>query len=312
MGKQADSQAGGRQIKPATPARRKRRRTVVAALAVLAVGVGAWLVWREATRPKEITLDLGNGVTMRLVLIPAGKFMMGSPDSEPGRNGDEGPQHEVTISKPFYMGVFEVTQEQYEQVMGTNPSTFKGATNPVETVSWDDAMEFCRKLSEKTGKKVTLPTEAQWEYACRAGSTTAFHFGDELKSRQANADFSASASPGTWEKAMDWVRKRLGMKAKPVGAQTLPVGGFPPNGFGLYDMHGNVWEWCADWYEEDYYANANNIDPAGPASGGLRVLRGGSWYVSPVVCRSAIRVGGVPGYRHVSIGFRVVVVPGVD
>ena len=323
MGEKVDAQAGGRQRvgwnKPAgrsstgsAPAGRKRRRTVLAALAVLAVGVGAWALWPRQRHWEEITLDLGNNVTMRLVLIPAGKFTMGSPDSEANRSADEGPQHEVTISKPFYMGVHEVTQEQYQQVMGTNPSFFKGAANPVERVSWDDAMEFCRKLSEKTGRKVTLPTEAQWEYACRAGTTTAFNTGDELKASQANADFTAAANPGPWEKALAWVRKVLRIKAKTVGAETLPVGGFPPNGFGLYDMHGNIWEWCADWYGEGYYANANNTDPTGPASGSMRVLRGGGWSDHPSICRSAFRNWGDPDARFCYFGFRVAVLPGLD
>jgi formylglycine-generating enzyme required for sulfatase activity len=294
------------------PAGRKRRRTVLAALAILAVGVGTWVFWPQQRHWEEITLDLGNNVTMRLVLIPAGKFTMGSPDSEPGRYPDEGPQHEVTISRPFYMGVHEVTQEQYQQVMGANPSFFKGQpANPVEMVFWDDAMEFCQKLSEKTGKKVALPTEAQWEYACRAGTTTAFHTGDELKPTQANADFSASGPPGVLAKAMAWVRKFLRIKAKAVDVGMVPVGSFPPNGFGLYDMHGNVWEWCSGWYD-DSYASAKNIDPTGPASGTLRVLRGGCWGSIPRICRSADRNRSGPDYRFGFIGFRVVVLSGVD
>ena len=310
-GDRADPRSGDQAGRPGASGR-KRRRTVIAAVALLAVGVGAWAFWPRQRQREEITVDLGDGVTMRLALIPAGKFTMGSPDSEANRSDDEGPQREVTISKPFCMGVFEVTQEQYQQVMGAIPSDFKAAANPVECVSWGDAMEFCRKLSEKTGKRVTLPTEAQWEYACRAGTTTAYNTGDELKPRQANADFSASASPGTWEKAVDWVRKLFRIKAKTTGAETLPVGSFPPNGFGLYDMHGNVWEWCSDWYAEDYYANANNIDPTGPASGGLRVLRGGSWHHYPSLCRCAFRVRVGPVYRDGDVGFRVVVVSGMD
>ena len=286
------------------PAPGKRRRLIVAALAIVAVGVGAWFVWREATGPEEISLDLGNGVTMRLVLIPDGKFMMGSPDSEPDRNENEGPQHEVTISKPFYMGVHEVTQEQYRQVMGTNPSAFKGATNPVETVSWDDAMAFCRKLSEKTGRKVTLPTEARWEYACRAGTATVFHTGDDLRPGQANADLSPS-NPGTWERVTDWVRKLLGTKAKAASRGPMPVGSSTPNAFGLYDMHGNVWEWCADRYGENYYANSPPADPQGPTGGGVRVLRGGCWHNYPRDCRSGTRNCAAPDARNDVIGFRV-------
>ena len=306
MSKKAESQAGGRPIKPAAPTRRKRRRLVAAALAVLAVGVGAWIFWPRQRHWEEITLDLGNGVTMRLVLIPAGKFMMGSPDSEPGREDNEGPQHEVTISKPFYMGVFEVTQEQYQQLMGANPSSYKDPTRPVERVSWHDAMAFCKKLSERTGKRVTLPTEAQWEYACRAGTTTAFYTGDELKPSQANADFSSSASPGTWEKAVAWVRKLLGTRTKAATMDTMPVGSYPPNAFGLYDMHGNVSEWSADWYDKPP-ASAKNGYPAGPSADSWYFLRGGDWYSDPSKCRSASCIWIDPDARSTYGGFRVAV-----
>jgi formylglycine-generating enzyme required for sulfatase activity len=243
---------------------------------------------------------------MRLVLIPAGKFMMGSPATGAGRYSDEGPQHEVTISKPFYMGVFEVTQEQYEQVMGVNPSRFKGAKNPVENVSWDDAVEFCRKLSARTGKKVMLPTEAQWEYACRACTTTAFHTGDALKPGQANSGIPPTSNPGVWDTIMAWVGKSSAQKTM---QGTTPAGSFPPNGFGLYDMHGNVWEWCSDWYA-DSYANAKNQDPTGPDSGSGRVLRGGGWRndpQDPQDCRSAYRNWSTPDIRSNLVGFRVAV-----
>jgi formylglycine-generating enzyme required for sulfatase activity len=129
----------------------------------------------EGIKDVSLTLSLGGEVTMKLTLMPPGTFLMGSPEGEKDRREDEGPQHEVTITKPFYMGVYPVTQEQYQAVMGKNPSYFKGARNPVETVSWHNAVEFCKKLSRKTGKTVRLPTEAQWEYACRAGSTTRFY-----------------------------------------------------------------------------------------------------------------------------------------
>ncbi|MBE3098193.1 MAG: formylglycine-generating enzyme family protein [Planctomycetes bacterium] len=199
--------------------------------------------------PSSLTLGLGYGVTMRLVLIRPGTFMMGSPDSEKGHKADESPQHEVTISKPFYMGVTEVTQAQYEAVMGTNPSGSKGPTNPVEKVSWHEASDFCRKLSQKTGKTVRLPTEAEWEYACRAGSKTRFSFGD---SDSALGDYAS-----------------LVYKRNPVGRKK-------PNAWGLYDMHGSVWEWCADRY--DPYSSEASTDPQGATSGGGgRVLRGGSW-----------------------------------
>jgi formylglycine-generating enzyme required for sulfatase activity len=211
--------------------------------------------------PASLTLDLGKGVLMKLVLIRPGKFMMGSPDSEEGHKADEGPQHQVTISKPFYMGVTEVTQAQFEAVMGTNPSKFKGPTNPVESVTWDEAVEFCRRLSEKTGKTFRLPTEAEWEYACRAGTKTRFSFGD---SESVLGDYA-------------WCTSNSGGKTHPVGQKK-------PNAWGLYDMHGNVWEWCADWFGD--YSSGSSTDPQGPGSGGSRVLRGGSW-----------RIGGSGGFR---------------
>jgi eukaryotic-like serine/threonine-protein kinase len=291
----------------------RRTRIGIAVIAACLVGGGIWYFTTDHRHWPETVLDLGNDVKMRLVLIPAGKFIMGSPATEAGRGSDEGPQHEVTISKPFYMGVYEVTQEQYEQVMGKNPSAFKGAKNPVETVSWDDAAEFCRKLSAKTGKKVTLPTEVQWEYACRAGTTTAFHTGDALKPGQANAVFPSS-KPGVWDRIMAW----LGMSSGQKTIETAPAGSFPPNGFGLYDMHGNVWEWCSDWYADSYanlpagQAGAKNQDPTGPDSGSLRVLRGGSWIDLPLLCRSAYRGWFDPDLRGGVIGFRVVVLSGVD
>jgi len=232
--------------------------------------------------PAGLTLDLGKGVAMTLVLIPPGKFVMGSPDSEQGRSPDEGPQHEVIISKPFYMGVTEVTQAQYEAVMGTNPSNIKGETNPVEMVSWTDATEFCKKLSEKTRQAVRLPTEAEWEYACRAGSKTRFSFGD---SDSVLGDYA-------------WYKSNSGDKTHPVGQKK-------PNAWGLYDMHGNVWEWCQDFHGG--YAAGAGRDPAGPGSGTHRVLRGGSWFTIPVICRSAHRNYIRPDNRHYLCGFRVVV-----
>jgi formylglycine-generating enzyme required for sulfatase activity len=170
----------------------------------------------------------------------------------------------------------------------------------VENVSWDDAVEFCKKLSARTGKKVMLPTEARWEYACRAGTTTAFHTGDALKPGQANAAFPSN--PGVWDRIMAW----LGMSSGQKTIQTTPAGSFPPNGFGLYDMHGNVWEWCSDWHD-DSYANAKNQDPTGPDSGAYCVLRGGSWCRTPLYCRSAYRLRGSPVIRGDLLGFRVAV-----
>ena len=224
-----------------------------------------------------MTMDLGNGVTMKLVLIPAGKFMMGEGNDK----------HEVAISNPFYVGVTEVTQAQYEAVMGTNPSKFNGATNPVEEVSWNDATEFCKKLSEKTRQAVRLPTEAEWEYACRAGTATAFSFGD------------ADSALGDYA----WYKANSGSKTRPLG-QTQPVGQKKPNAWGLYDMHGNVWERCADWRGD--YPNGAVTDPQGPASGTYRVLRSGSWSSNPDFCCSASRSSLPPDYRNGNVGFRVV------
>jgi eukaryotic-like serine/threonine-protein kinase len=279
------------------------------ALAVIAGCLVAGGLWYYATdHPRaDMTLDLGNAVTMKLVLIPAGKFTMGSPPAEGGRNSDEGPEHRVSISKPFYMGIYTVTQEQYEQVMGTNPSQYKGAHNPVESVSWDDATEFCKKLSAKTGKTVKLPTEAQWEYACRAGTATAYSTGVTLSPGQADCDFSASnATRGAWKKFTDWVRSFFPAPKQTQGGPK-PVGSFKPNGFGVYDMHGNIWQWCADWYDFNGYANSPATDPSGPRDGTARVLRGSCWGHVPRRCRSASRVGGTPDLRNYVFGFRVVV-----
>ncbi len=248
--------------------------------------------------PGKLTLDLGGGVTMEFVLIPAGEFMMGSAQSpeEVARQGggkpewfeNEHPRHRVRISKPFYMGKYEVTQAQWEAVMGAHPSQFKGDNRPVEQVSWDDCREFCQKLSRKTGHSIRLPSEAEWEYACRAGTTTAFTYGDSLSSSQANFDGNdpyGGATKGVYRK------------------ETTSVGSFASNDFGLYDMHGNVWEWCNDWY--DTYPSGAQVDPAGPSSGSGRVLRGGSWYNNADFCRSAIHFRSPPVNRDRSGGFRV-------
>ena len=311
MDKAVEKVVGKVAVKKARKLSRRTKAGIAVIAACLAAG-GLWYYTAGQRHWPETVLDLGNNVKMRLVLIPAGKFMMGSPATEAGRGSNEGPQHEVTISKPFYMGAFEVTQEQYEQVMGVNPSGFKGAKNPVETVSWDDAVEFCKKLSARTGKKVMLPTEAQWEYACRAGTTTAFHTGDALEPGQDNAAFPSN--PSVLDRIMAW----LGISSAKKTIQTTPAGSFPPNGLGLYDMHGNVWEWCSDWYDDSYanlpagQAGAKNQDPAGPDSGSQRVLRGGCWGSLPLYCRSALRYGVIPDFRSSFGGFRVVVLSGVD
>jgi formylglycine-generating enzyme required for sulfatase activity len=235
---------------------------------------------------REMVVHLRNDITMKLVLAPAGKFMMGSPDNEPNRDKDEGPRRTVTVGKPFFVGVTEVTQEQYEAVMEDNPSTFQGPRNPVEEVSWEDAVAFCKELSRLTGRKFHLPTEAQWEYACRAGTQSLYHSGGGL------ADL-----------------KRVGQFASdPANVKsTRPVAGLEANAWGLYDMHGNVWEWCSDWYGEGWYADDRQAaDPTGPATGSERIIRGGSWSDDPQDCRCAVRECQPPGYTDDDIGFRVV------
>ena len=237
-----------------------------------------------------LTLDLDGNMKMELVLIPAGKFMMGSPETELERFENE-TQHEVTITTPFYMGKYATTQEQYEAIMGVNPSKFKGAKRPVEQVSWEDAHVFCKKLSAKVGKQIRLPTEAEWEYGCRGGTTTPFYFGNTITTEQVNYNGNNIYGSGTKGKYRE---------------ETTDVGTFPSNQFGLFDMHGNVFQWCEDFYGE--YPNEEVIDPKGPTDGAPRVVRGGSWFNVPNLCRSANRNNCSPVCRNTFFGFRVVVV----
>ena len=231
---------------------------------------------------KTETIDLGGGVKMEFVLIRPGSFTMGA---DKGNQGDEKPAHKVTISKPFYLGKYEVTQEQWEKVMGSNPSNFKGPKLPVEQVSWNDCQNFLAKLKKKvTGYEFRLPTEAQWEYACRAGSTGDYCFDD------------GETNVGEY-----------GWHSNTSGGKTHPVGEKKPNAWGLYDMHGNVWEWCSDAYGP--YSSEAVIDPKG-ANSGNRVLRGGAWYINPRCLRSASRDNGMPDYRYNGIGLRCVAVSG--
>ncbi len=228
--------------------------------------------------------DSADSIGMKFKLIPAGTFTMGDASGE----DDETP-HEVTLTKPFKMGVHEVTQDQYEQVMGVNPSEWKGADNPVDTVSWEDAVEFCRRLSELPAEKAAgnvyrLPTEAEWEYACRAGTTTKYSFGDDESNLGDYAWYGDNSD-----------------------ANTHPVGGKKPNAWGLYDMHGNVWEWCQDWYGD--YPSGSVTDPSGATSGSYRVFRGGGWSSTAEICRSANRGGGYPSFRVSCFGFRVCLSP---
>ena len=226
--------------------------------------------WREEE-------DLGQGVSLEMVLIPAGRFMMGSPKKEEGRCDDE-TQHEVTLTKPYYMGKYEVTQEQWKSVMGKNPSDTKGAKLPVTDVSWEDCQEFIKKLNMKTNGGYRLPTEAEWEYGCRAGTTTAYSFGAKIMPSDANYDDSGIGKP-------------------------ISVGSYKPNTFGLYDMHGNVWEWCEDRKAD--YPKGVVIDPKGPATGEYRVLRGGSFLDDVSDARSSDRGYYTPTSRYDLVGFRL-------
>jgi eukaryotic-like serine/threonine-protein kinase len=237
--------------------------------------------------------DLGNGVSISMVKVPAGKFMMGSPESEKDRVENESPQHRVTL-KEFYMGQTEITQSQYQAIMGDNPAKFKGNNRPVERVDWNQAKEFCRRLSIKTGKTYTLPSESQWEYACRAGTTTPFTFGATITSNVANYE-------GNYNGKESYRNEPKGVNR----ATTTDVMTFPPNAFGLYDMHGNVWEWCADTWSDDY--------EEAPTDGSVwldespnMVLRGGAWSERPEICRSTSRIGNLPEIRVDAFGFRVV------
>jgi formylglycine-generating enzyme required for sulfatase activity len=318
------------------------------------------------------TLDLGNGVKLEVVLIPAGEFMMGEPEPTPlevershkkiviGQallasgtgillalmitiaiqsirkrqrpkfslarllamtfisgvgvtgglqwrqsarglekarmeysaaqaryghvNPEEKPGHLVTLMKPYYMGRYDVTQEQYQQVIGTNPSQFIGKDNPVETVSWNEATAFCKKVTEQTKQSVRLPTEAEWEYACRAGTSTTYYSGESVTDLERVAWHSGNSKD-----------------------KTHPVGQKGSNSFDLYDMHGNVWQWCSDWFDDNYYRQADTQNPKGPKFGFFRVLRGGSNSSDLRYCRSATRFEDDPGCHEPNIGFRVVV-----
>jgi formylglycine-generating enzyme required for sulfatase activity len=261
--------------------------------------------------PAALAPEITNSITMRLALIPAGRFTMGSPPDDPGR-GDNEDAHEVEITRPFYLGVFEVTQAQYKAVMGDNPSWLSALGGgkdlvrgqdtdafPVDGVTWEEAVTFCERLSARASEKragltYRLPTEAEWEYACRAGTSSAFHYGDMLSSTQANFD---GKSP-------------YGGAAKgPYLERCTRVGSYQPNRFGLFDMHGNVWELCADWYDKDYYKTSPRQDPQGPPSGARRVVRGGSWNNDGQCCRAAFRSMVLPTDRSGAVGFRVAAVP---
>ena len=228
--------------------------------------------------PKINNLKISdNKIVIEMALVPAGKFKMGSPVSEKGRSDGE-TQHEVLLTKPFYMGKYAVTQEQWESVMGNNPSSIKGTKLPVTDINWHDCQEFVQQLNAKIGGGYRLPTEAEWEYACRAGASTAYSFGAKIRLKDSN-----------------YADLKIG---KP-----LPVGSFKPNNFGLYDMHGNVWEWCEDWF--GYYPSEAVTDPKGPAIGKARVLRGGSFKDKGLEVRSSSRMNNSQFSRSCNYGFRL-------
>ena len=248
----------------------------------------------ENTPLDTFTEDLGKGVKLEMIAIPGGTFLMGSPENEVERFSDESPQHEVTVPG-FFIGKYQLTQLQYQTIMGTNPSYFKGDNRPVEGVCWEDAVKFCQKLNHRTLGNYRLPSEAEWEYACRAGTKTPFHFGDNVTTDLVNynGNYPYSSAP----------------KGK-YREQTTDVGIFPPNAFGLYDMHGNVWEWCEDERHENYInAPTDGSSWQSRISLGQKVLRGGCWHDYARYCRSACRLKSPCCSRNYFYGFRVVLSP---
>jgi formylglycine-generating enzyme required for sulfatase activity len=257
---------------------------------------------RSQQQAWQFLTDLGNGIQLEMVAIPEGRFVMGSFKNEPERRSSEGPPHIVTLS-PFFMGKFPITQAQWKAVslmpqinqkLAPNPSHFKGANRPVENVSWWEAVEFCDRLSRHTGCTYRLPSEAEWEYACRAGTTTPFHFGETITPDLANYNGKYTYS--------------VGLKGT-YREETTPVGSFAvANAFGLYDMHGNVWEWCADHWHGNY-KGAPTDGSVWLTDNASRLLRGGSWFAYPRSCRSAYRYNQHPSYRFDTLGFRIVCLP---
>jgi formylglycine-generating enzyme required for sulfatase activity len=260
------------------------------------------VIKREPGQARQVAIDLGQGVTLEMVYIPGGTFFMGAAPNEADANSDEQPSHKVTV-KPFYLGKYQVTQVQWQAIVGNNPSYFKGENRPVEQVSWEDSKAFCDRLSQRTGQTFRLPSEAEWEYACRAGTTTPFYFGETITPDLVNYNGDnpyGDAPKGKYRQ------------------ETTPVGSFPPNAFGLYDMHGNVWEWCEDVWHENYEgAPTDGSVWEAKKGGGLlsnllgggenrRLLRGGSWYNYAVWCRAAPRHVLTPDSRYYFIGLRVV------
>jgi formylglycine-generating enzyme required for sulfatase activity len=280
--------------------------SVAVALALFAPVAGRGDDAAEKAEKRAIVI---NSIGMKFVEIPAGTFLMGSPESEVGSRIDERPVHEVEISRPFLLGMYEVTQAEYARVAGTNPSYFSatgpGAKKvegmstdrfPVEQVSWLEADEYCKKLSAlpeemEAGRAYRLPTEAEWQYACRAGTTTPFHYGPALGSKDANinGNFPYGGAP-----------------RGPFLGRTTQVGSYRPNSFGLYDMHGNVAEMVADWYGRFYYRDSPRVDPRGPEQGADKVVLGGSWGADAARCRAGFRRSNATSGKAYFFGFRIV------
>jgi formylglycine-generating enzyme len=329
-----------------------RQSSMVALVLLTALGSSTLAAAQESSEAggkKHIAVDLGGSVKLKMVLIPAGEFKMGSGESaeataaffkktygegflEAAFFKHEHPQHRVRITKPFYLGTYHVTRGQFRQFVkdagyktdaekdklgayGWDPDkkeidwnenySWRNAgfeqtdEHPVVNVSWNDAVAFCQWLSKKEGQTYRLPTEAEWEYACRAGTTTRYYSGDDPETLAKVGNVADAAAKATFP---DWT---LTIKANDGYVFTAPVGKFTPNAFGLYDMHGNAWQWCEDRYGAEYYAKSPAADPTGPDSGTFRVLRGGSWYFRPCNSRSAARGWFAPGSRGDFAGFRV-------
>ncbi|MCI0457961.1 MAG: SUMF1/EgtB/PvdO family nonheme iron enzyme [Gemmataceae bacterium] len=280
-------------------------------------------------------VHITNAIDMPLALVHAGRFLMGSPEGEPHRLADEGPRFEVAITRPFYLGVYPVTQRQYERVMGTNPAYFRGGNgggpdHPIEQVTWHNANDFCTRLTQlpaerAAGRVYRLPSEAQWEYACRAGTTSAYHVGDTLTPEQATFDSTHAGGITPEGLAFDY------SNAPGPRRTTTRVGAYPPNPWGLYDMHGNVWEWCQDYYDARFYQTVSwrtlrvasgppgggatlqrtgpVVDPVNDRPTGRHSIRGGAWREPDWKCRSASREGwpvsSESHLRYRDLGFRV-------
>lgn len=263
----------------------------------LAVLVGLFLTLGEVRAQVPFTVRREPQSGLMFLFLPPGRFLMGSPPSEPGRGSDE-PQHPVVLSRGFWMGQMEVTRAQWQRVMGPrerhpekpNPFAQDDPRFPVVSISYHDARRFLRRLERwAPGQRFRLPTEAEWEYACRAGTPTAFHVGDQVGADQANLDFRFPSTAGAMVPSFE---------------RPAPVGSYPPNAWGLFDLHGNVWEWTSDWYGP--YPTHEVQDPRGPAQGTQKVIRGGSWAFSAASARSACRYQHPPGDWGHSVGFRVV------